>query len=351
MNGILEYVVLGNSVLNYLIAAGYFIAGLIIVWVLKKIVITRLKQWADRTSTQLDNFVISALERSVVPLFYFGVFYLSINTLSVSPGFEKAFSVFGAFLMTGLGIRFVIAVGEFVIRTYWLPKQAGGAKESTMKAVLPMLKIAVWVAGLVFLMDNLGFKISAVLAGLGVGGIAVAIAAQAVLGDVFSYFSIIFDRPFEVGDFIIAGDHLGSVEKIGIKTTRLRSLWGEQLVCSNTDLTNSRIKNYKRMERRRIAFTLGVTYQTPKQQVEEIPKIITEVIKSNETALFDRAHFQKYGDFALIFEAVYYVLTGDYNIYMDVQQYINLRIMEEFEKRGIEFAYPTQTLFVNKIPA
>jgi small-conductance mechanosensitive channel len=210
-----------------------------------------------------------------------------------------------------------------------------------------MLKIAVWIAGLVFLMDNLGFKISAVLAGLGVGGIAVAIAAQAVLGDIFSYFSIIFDRPFEVGDFIISGDHMGSVEKIGIKTTRLRSLWGEQLVCSNTDLTNSRIRNYKRMERRRIVFSLGVTYQTPKKVVEEIPGIIREVIKRNGTTLFDRAHFLKYGDSALVFEVVYYVLTGDYNAYMDVQQEINLGIMEEFEKRGIEFAYPTQTLFVN----
>jgi small-conductance mechanosensitive channel len=350
-NEMLDNVILGNSVLDYLIAAGYFIVALLVILMIKRIVIARLKNLAKRTATSFDDFLIAAIEKSIVPLFYFGAFYLSVRTLTITPGIEKWIDVLGVFLITFLGIRFVVSLTEVIIRTYLLAKQIDESKERTIKAVLPAIKVVIWGLGLVFMLDNLGFKISAVLAGLGIGGIAVAIAAQAVLGEFFSYFSIIFDRPFEVGDFIIVGDQLGNIERVGIKTTRIRSLWGEQLVFSNTDLTNSRIRNYKRMERRRVVFSIGVTYQTPRQKVEEIPGIIAEIIKHNDKALFDRAHFQKYGDFALVFEIVFYVLTGDYNTYMDVQQDINLKIMEEFEKRSIEFAYPTQTLFLNKSEA
>ncbi len=214
--------------------------------------------------------------------------------------------------------------------------------------MLPVIKVAVWGIGIAFLLDNLGFKISTVIAGLGIGGIVVALAAQAVLGDLFSYFAILFDRPFEIGDFIIIEGYLGVVEHVGIKTTRIRSLSGEQLVFSNTDLTNSRVRNYKRMDKRRVLFKLGVTYQTSLEHMKEIPVIITDIIKMIKETTFDRAHFSSYGSFSLDFEVVYYVFGSDYNKYMDIQQKINLAIMEEFEKRGIEFAYPTQTLFLSK---
>jgi len=168
------------------------------------------------------------------------------------------------------------------------------------------------------------------------------------LGDLFSYFSILFDRPFEIGDFIIIGDYLGTIEYIGVKTTRVRSLGGEQLIFSNTDLTNSRVRNYKRMEKRRVVFKLGVTYQTPLEKLKAIPGMIEDVIKSVSDTLFDRAHFFSYGDFSLIFEVVYYVIGADYNKYMNIQQEINFAVKKEFEKNKIEFAYPTQTLYLNK---
>ena len=206
----------------------------------------------------------------------------------------------------------------------------------------------VWGIGITFLLDNLGFKISTVVAGLGIGGIAVALAAQTILGDLFSYFIIFFDRPFEIGDFIIIDSYMGNIEHIGIKTTRIRSLGGELLIFSNSDLTNSRIRNYKKMEKRRVVFSLGVTYQTNSEQLKEIPGIIRTAIETLEGAGFDRAHFASYGDFSLNFEVVYYVMSGDYGKYMDLQQEINLVIKEEFEKRGIEFAYPTQLLFIEK---
>jgi len=197
-------------------------------------------------------------------------------------------------------------------------------------------------------MDNLGFNISAIVAGLGIGGIAIALAAQAILGDLFSYFVIFFDRPFEVGDFITVQDKVGTVEYTGIKTTRVRALSGEQLVFSNTDLTNSRIHNFKKMQERRVVFKLGVIYQTPASQLEQIPKIVRGIIEKHNDVRFDRGHFATFGDFSLNFEFVYFIIGSDYVKYMDTQQSINLEVYREFENRKIEFAYPTQTLFVNK---
>lgn len=209
-------------------------------------------------------------------------------------------------------------------------------------------RVAVWAIVLLLTLDNLGVNITALVAGLGVGGIAVALAAQTIISDLFASLSIVLDKPFVVGDFLIMGEFLGSVEKVGLKTTRLRSLSGEQLIFSNTDLLNSRIRNYGRMFERRVVFSVGVTYQTPLEKVEAIPGIIRDAIESQEDVRFDRSHFQKYGDFALLFEAVYYVLSSDYAVYMDIQQAINLKIFRRFEAEGIEFAYPTQTLYVNR---
>jgi small-conductance mechanosensitive channel len=169
-----------------------------------------------------------------------------------------------------------------------------------------------------------------------------------VLGDLFASLSIVLDRPFVIGDFIIVDDMVGTVEYVGLKTTRVQSLSGEQIVFANADLLNSRIRNFKRMYQRRIVFTLGVTYQTPRAQLEQIPSIIRAAVERQENARFDRSHFLSYGDFSLNFETVYHVLVPDYNVYMDIQQAINLEIHREFEAAGIEFAYPTQTLFMAK---
>jgi len=215
-----------------------------------------------------------------------------------------------------------------------------------LKGISSLVNIAIWALALVFMLDNLGVKISAVVAGLGIGGIAVALAAQAVLGDVFSYFVIFFDKPFEIGDFIIVGDKMGTVEQVGIKTTRLRALGGEVLVFSNTDLTGSRVHNYKKMQRRRIVFGLDVTYQTSAEKLRSVPALVKAAIDRCDKATFDRGHFATFGDSSLNFEFVYYVESADYNDYMDVQQAINLEVFADFEREGIEFAYPTQTLLL-----
>jgi len=232
-----------------------------------------------------------------------------------------------------------------------LREQSDGARSTAVVMLSFGGKLAVWSVIFLLSLANLGIDVTALIAGLGVGGIAVALAAQNILGDLFASVAIALDKPFEIGDFIIVGDLMGVVEHIGLKTSRIRSLFGEQIVMSNSDLLGSRIRNYKRMKERRVVFSIGVTYQTPAAKLEEIVVMLKSIISALPDVRFDRAHFQKYGDFALIFEAVYYVLSADYNLYMDRQQSINLDLYRRFAEAGIEFAYPTQTLFVEKLPA
>jgi small-conductance mechanosensitive channel len=207
-------------------------------------------------------------------------------------------------------------------------------------------RVVVWSIAFLLILNNLGFDVTALVAGLGIGGIAIALAAQNILGDLFASLAIVLDQPFVVGDFVIVGSEMGTVERIGIKTTRIRSLSGEQLICSNADLLGSRINNYKRMAERRVVFAIGVTYQTPPEKVEKLPDMLRATVEAQDLVRFDRAHFKSYGDFALIYEIVYWVLSPDYNVYMDIQQQINFAIYRQLQAEGIEFAYPTQTIFM-----
>jgi small-conductance mechanosensitive channel len=209
-------------------------------------------------------------------------------------------------------------------------------------------QLAVWSVALLLILDNLGVDITALIAGLGIGGIAIALAVQNILADLFASLSIILDKPFVVGDFIIVGDLMGSVERIGIKTTRVRSLSGEQLVFSNADLLQSRIRNFKRMYERRVVFGLGLTYQTSPDQIEAAVATLREVVSAQSNVRLDRAHFKQFGASSLDLEIVYFVTSADYNLYMDIQQSINLSIMKRFKDLGVEFAYPTQTLYLEK---
>ncbi|MFC1667435.1 mechanosensitive ion channel family protein [Candidatus Omnitrophota bacterium] len=345
---IMGYVFFGNRVMDYSICIFLFLALLVIIKIFRHFLLKRLKKWAEKTATTLDDFLISIVQKIFLPLTYFGALYVSLNTLSLAPVLEKVIGIIGVGLLTLFAARLATVLIDYGINLYWAKRGKDITLERSMNGISRVVRVIVWGLAIVFFLDNLGFKISAVIAGLGIGGVAVALAAQAVLGDLFSYFAILFDRPFEVGDFIIIGDYLGSIEHIGIKTTRIRSLGGEQLIFSNTDLTNSRVRNYKRMEKRRVVFKLGVTYQTSLEQVKAISGIIKDVIKNIKDTTFDRAHFLSYGDFSLIFEVVYYIMGSDYNKYMDIQQEINFGIKKEFEVQGIEFAYPTQTLYLTK---
>ena len=349
MKELLNTNLLGNTYYDYLIAVASFLGGLLILFVFKKVLLIRLKSWASKTETTFDDLLVNQIDKTLVPILAYVIFYLSVKTLKLSAGFITGLDIVSKILLTFLIVRVFIAITSHIIKTYLKRHDDFEQREKQLKGLKTLTNFIIWSVALIFLLDNLGIKISAVVAGLGIGGIAVALAAQAILGDLFSYFVIFFDRPFTVGDFIIVDDKLGAVEYIGIKTTRIRALSGEQLVFSNTDLTNSRVHNFKKMEKRRVVFKLGVIYQTSYEKLKVIPQLVRDIIEKEPEATFDRGHFSSYGDSSLNFEFVYYVNGSDYNKYMDIQQTINLNIFQKFEEEKIEFAYPTQTLFINKV--
>lgn len=348
MSEILNKTFLGNSFQAYLIALGTFLVGIILIFLFKKIFLAKLKKWSAKTETSFDDILVKEIERTLLPILLFGILSISIKTLTLSPDFIYYFGVAIKILFTFLIVRVILSIINQITRSYLKRFDDFEQRQKQLKGIKVLVNLLIWTIAAVFLLDNLGIEISAVVAGLGIGGIAVALAAQVILGDLFSYFVIFFDRPFTIGDFIIVDDKLGVVEYVGIKTTRIRALSGEQLIFSNTDLTNSRVHNFKRMEKRRVVFKLGVVYQTSYEKLKLIPTLVREIIEKQSGASFDRGHFASYGDFSLNFEFVYYIDGADYNKYMDIQQSINFEIFKRFEDEKIEFAYPTQTIFVNK---
>ncbi|WP_266204176.1 mechanosensitive ion channel family protein [Pontibacter kalidii] len=346
MTDILNRVYFQNTVQDYLIALAIILLGSLLIAIFRRSVLLRIRKWAERSTSHLDDYIVQSLAKFGVPVLHFFVLYIGITSLNLTPRLAGIVTIATTVAVTFMVIRFITSTLMQLVRTYFRRKHPDRSSANEIGAISLILNIVVWFIGIGFLFDNMGYDLTAIIAGLGIGGIAVALAAQNILGDLFNYFVIFLDRPFEVGDFIALGDKSGTIEHIGVKTTRIKSLTGEQLIVSNSDLTSSRIHNYKRMERRRIQFGIGVTYETPADKLEAIPSTIKEIITNEKLAEFDRAHFASYGDSSLDFVIVYYVLTSDFNQYMDTQQSINMQLFREFEKQGIEFAYPTQKLYV-----
>lgn len=345
----MKRVYFGNTLGDYAVALAIVVASLIVLRVFHLIVLKRLKVWASKTETHYDDLVVSALDKFGMPIFGLLVMYWGINSLTLSEKasrvIEIAFSAALAFFI----IRLLTTATRYLLENAVRKHEGSEEKVKQMRGVILLIHISIWMIGLLILFSNLGYDVTAIVAGLGVGGIAIALAAQNILGDLFNYFVIFFDRPIEVGDYITLDDKKGTVEHIGIKTTRLKSLSGEQLVISNSDLSKSRIHNFKRMDRRRIVFSFGVVYETPKEKLAEIPEIIKKILANQPLTTLDRSHFASFGNFSLNFETVYFVESNDYNVYMDIQQKVNLAIVEEFAKHGIAFAFPTQTVYVNSM--
>ncbi|MGE5410387.1 MAG: mechanosensitive ion channel family protein [Clostridiales bacterium] len=351
IESILSKIYFENTIRDYLISILIFILGVMLLLILRKIVLKQLLKLVQKTTSRIDDFFILQINKFVLPLIYLGLLYFSISILKMPQTFRKTIDSVTLAVFTFYAIRFLILITNNSIKFFRKSSlKEGLADQTSLKGISTFISIIIWGLGIVFFLDNLGFKVSAVIAGLGIGGIAVALAAQAVLGDFFSYFVIFFDRPFEIGDFISVDDKSGTVEKIGIKTTRVLSLGGEEIIFPNSNLTNSRLHNFKRMKRRRVSFKLSVVYKVSSEMLKEIPVLIKTIIEGIEFTNFERAHFQSYGESGLIFEVVYFVNTPDYNKYMDIQQEINLKIFKEFEKRKISFAYPTRSLFLEESP-
>lgn len=337
----------GNLLIDYVIAVVAFFITIIVIKIIKWFTVEKIKGFTENTETEFDNLLIEIVQHIGWPLYlvaglFVGSFFVELPLPStVKTGLHFLVIV----TATYYGIKAAQSIGHFWLRKT-ISERAGKAITSFFDT---MLKIVLWSLALLLILSNMGYNINSLIAGLGIGGIAIAFALQKVLEDIFSAFSIYYDKPFEVGDFIIIGDDLGTVKDIGLKSTRIQTLKGQELVVSNREMTNTRINNYKKMKKRRITFEFGVTYQTPLKKLKEIPKTVKKIVKETKNAELDRVHFKSYGDFALIYQVVYYMLVPDYNKYMDTQQEINLALKEEFERAGIEFAYPTQTIYHQKI--
>ncbi|RMF40960.1 MAG: mechanosensitive ion channel family protein [Anaerolineae bacterium] len=327
----------------------------LILWVLllflKQIALGRLRAWAQKTAYGWDDLLAELLGGFSRWVLLAVAVYAGSLALDLPPLLAPWPSVV-------LKVAFWLQFGGWgnVLVTHWVQAQvkkemeSGDGTSATAYGAFGMVgRIFLWVVVVLLVLDNIpGVHVTSLIAGLGIGGLAVGLALQSIFSDLFASFTIALDKPFVIGDFIVSGEYAGTVENIGLKSTRLRSLSGEEMVFANTDLLNSRIRNYKRMLRRRVAFDIGVTYETPIEKLERIPDIVREVISAQKDVTFDRAHFKSMGDFALIYEVVYHVENPDYVVYMDRQQAINLGIFRRFQEEGIEFAYPTQVLYVNQ---
>lgn len=337
---LLEVIYFNNRVLDYLLFFISLIASLVVIKILGYFLVKTMKRKKEITGSSLYDLLLRGVRQYLYPILYLTAVALSTRVLQWNPTLEK---------LMDTGILAVIAIfvalfasmfAVLLFQKYW----DSASNAPAMKWMSILIKTVIWGIALILFLDNIGVKINSLLAGLGIGGLAIAFAAQTILADIFCFFTILFDRPFEVGDFITVGEQMGTVEHIGVKTTRLRALTGEQLIFSNGDLTGSRIQNFKTLEQRRVLFSLGVTYDTKADTLKEIPGVIREIIEQIPDTKFGRAHFSSYGDFSLNFEIVYFVLSNDYDRYMDIHQGINLRIKEEFDRRKIAFAFPTVTV-------
>ena len=306
-----------------------------------------LIRWAAKTESKLDDEILHNIRAPIFLLaILFGLYY-GITGFTTFQTYATEFAQIFA-VAEILVVAFIITrITNVLISWYAEDSVRHGRNVSNhlLFILKKVLQVVVFSFGLFIILGIFDIDLSGVVVGLGVGGIAIALALQSILSDALSAFSIYFDRPFEIGDFIVIGEYAGTVNKIGIKSTRIKLLQGEELVISNKELTSSSVRNFKKLERRRIVFALKVTYDTSSEKLKKIPAIVSDIITKTEQAELDRVHFKQFGDFSLDFEVVYYITTGDYNKYMDIQQAINYEILEAFEKEKIDMAYPTQKIF------
>lgn len=344
--GLLGSIVLGNTVQSYLFAGLTFLAVLAGLYLVREALLGRLRAWARTTETDLDDFLVELLGRIRAPEYHLIALFIATRSLALSAGVDRVLHLAFVVLLSYRAVDLINSAIGFSVERGLARKRADPPAISAVKNITFVIQAVVWASGLIFVLDNLGINISAAVAGLGIGGVAVAMAGQQILGDLFSSFVIYMDKPFEVGDAIHVGEFIGTVEHIGIKTTRVRSLGGEQLVFSNADLTGSRIRNYKRMPERRVLFKVAAAYATPAEKAKAVPAWIREAVAGAPNVRLERSHLLALGPTALEYEVVYHVLSGDYGAYMDAQQQINLALLERFRKEGVEFAYPTQTVYL-----
>ncbi|MBD3244808.1 MAG: mechanosensitive ion channel [Candidatus Moranbacteria bacterium] len=358
LQDILDYQIAQNTGKDYLISIAIFLIVLAILKIFKSIVFVKLMKASKKTKTDIDDFLVS-LTGDIKPIFYFiFALFISIQNLQIPSLYNRI--IYTLFLIA-LVYQVIIVlqkaidyITEKIIENHSQKDdeettQAGIENEKEIiKFASRLVKYSLWIFGIVLILSNLNVNVTSLITGLGIGGIAMALAVQNILSDVFSSVSIFVDKPFSVGDFISTKTESGTVKKIGIKTTRIISLTGEELVVPNKDLTESRIHNFKKLEQRRISFNIGVVYETDIDKLKKVREIIKKAIEQVEIAECDRVRFKEFGDSSLNFEAVMYINSKDYSEALEAREQINFQILEAFNKEKIEFAYPTRSIILNK---
>ncbi|MFA5831785.1 MAG: mechanosensitive ion channel family protein [Candidatus Paceibacterota bacterium] len=347
-NDFWNVVVFGNPMRDYLIMLATLAVLLIVLRFVQHFILKHLRSLAKKTETDLDDMLVSVIESLRPPFYFFLSVYLSSRTLVIVPTAEKVLSS-----ILVLWVVYQIVVALEIVMEYAISKKLkenGGddSDKTTGNIVRIVINFVIWSIGLILALSNLGINVTSLIAGLGIGGVAIALAAQNILGDLFSSFAIHFDKPFVVGDSITVGTDVGTVEKIGLKTTRLRGLQGEELIISNKELTTARIQNFKQMTERRVVFIIGVEHSTDNKKLRALPGMIKDIIDAEPTTRFDRSHFKKFSDSSLDIETVYFVNSREYPVFMDTQQNINFAIHERFAKEDINMAFPTRTIHTIK---
>ena len=346
---------LDNTVEAWTLAVVTFLVTFTVLPIIKGFVSSRRRKWVQSGGGQLPDAIelTGLLVERTSRLFLWAVaVYLASRNLMFTAAIERALTiVIVALFWMQAGLWAMAAVRFAIERRRKRSEALDSVLRSSIDIILFVAAILIWAMVLLLALDNLGVQIKPLLAGLGIGGIAVALAVQTVLGDLLASLSIALDKPFAIGDFLSVDDFQGSVEHIGVKSTRLRSISGEQIIMSNTDILKARVRNYGRMRERRAVFQLGVSYDTPPESLAAIPAAIREIVEAQPDVRFDRCHFLTYGDTALQFETVYIVKRADFNSYADIQQKINLAILMKLRQMSVKFAAPTRNIFYVENPA
>jgi len=338
--------ILNNTLKSIFFAVISLPIFLIVFKIIQSLLIHRFEKFAKRTKTDIDDTFVKIIQ-SLRPGFYvFLSLYLSIRFLTLNGVVLKIVNVILIILVTYQAVLALqILINYILIKL--IKQEEDKSTDAAIALAGKVIKYVLWLFGGLLILSNLGVNVTSLVAGLGIGGIAIALALQNILSDLFSSFAIYFDKPFQVGDFIIIDKHKGTVQHIGIKTTRIKSIDGEEIIIPNKKLTSAQVRNFKKMEERRVVVSFGVVYQTKTSQLRKIPRLIKTIIKNIKDAKIDRINFKAFGPSSLDFELVYFVETNKYKKYMGINEKVLLKIKEEFEKQGIEFAYPTQTVYLN----
>jgi small-conductance mechanosensitive channel len=330
-----------NSATDWLVAAAITAAILFVLLLLRPLIRSYAEKMRKTERRELLEIPMEVLSRTTALFFVAVSLYFGLRSLELGDQLSKILnSLITISVFIQFGVWAATAVHAWVQRRR--TTAADRAAVGSLSIISFLAGVLIWAIVVLAALDNLGINITALVAGLGIGGVAVALALQNILGDLFASLAIALDRPFVVGDSLAVETFVGTVEYIGIKTTRLRSVDGEQIVISNSNLLSTRIRNFGRMKDRRVVLATNVAYETPLEQIKRIPSLLRKIVESETDARFDRSHFQKHGVASLEFETVYYVQTSDYNRYMDIQQRIALALHEKFLELGIPFASATQ---------